>query len=163
MKRSQKLIRIFGIILVLGLIIFFPGRKLARAHVNSKTATNDHPLLCTSCHLYTQKTGILAKLINADYLSPFNLAVSEDGKHLYVVAQEGNALLVVDAETQKVLNKINVGNQPHSVILSNDGKEAYVSNQWSDNVSVIDLMNSKVTDTLKTGNGPAGLCFKCRW
>ena len=157
MKRSTKLIRSFGIILALGLLIYFPGRKMAKAHVNSKTATTDHPLLCTSCHLYTQKTGVISKLLNADYLSPFNLAVSSDGKRLYVVAQEGNALLVVDAETQKVLNKISVGNQPHSVILSSDGKRAYVSNQWSDNVSVIDLTASKVADTLKTGNGPAGL------
>ncbi len=157
MKRSYKLILFFGIILALGLLIYFPGRKLARAHVNSKTATTDHPLLCTSCHLYTQKTGILSKLINAPYLSPFNLAVSADGKRLYVVAQEGKALLVVDTETQKVLNKISIGNQPHSVVLSSDGKRAFVSNQWSDNVSVIDLVASRVVDTLKTGNGPAGL------
>jgi YVTN family beta-propeller protein len=157
MKGSQKLIRLFGIILVLSLLIFFPGHKIAREHVNSKTATTDHPLLCTSCHLYTQKSGIISKLINADYLSPLNLTVSADGKRLYVVAQEGKALLVVDNETQKVINKINVGNQPHSVILSKDGTKAYVSNQWSDNVSVIDLLRFKVADTLKTGNGPAGL------
>ncbi len=155
--RSHKLIRLSGIVLALGLLIYFPGRNMARAHVNSKTATTDHPLLCTSCHLYIQKTGIISKLVNADYLSPLNLAVSADGKRLYVVAQEGKALLVVDNETQKVLNKISVGNQPHSVILNSDGKRAYVSNQWSDNVSVIDLTTSIVIDTLKTGNGPAGL------
>jgi YVTN family beta-propeller protein len=157
MKRLQKLIWLFGIILALSLLVYFPGRKMAREHVNSKTATTDHPLLCTSCHLYTQKTGIISKLINADYLSPFNLTVSADGKRLYVVAQEGKALLVVDNETQKVVNKISIGNQPHSVVLSKDETMAYVSNQWSDNVSVIDLINSKVIDTLKTGNGPAGL------
>jgi YVTN family beta-propeller protein len=157
MKRSTILFRLSAIILVLALIISFPGRRWARAHVNEKTATTDHPLLCTSCHLYTQKTGIIAKLVNADYLSPFNLAVSSDGKRLYVVAQEANALLVVDADNKKVLNKIKVGVQPHSVILSKDGEKAYVSNQWADNVSVIDLVSQKVIDTLKTGNGPAGL------
>src|SRR5664279_4238381 len=105
MKRS-KLFSAVGFLLVLGLIVIIPGRNWARSHVNSKTATTDHPLLCTSCHLYTQKTGILSKLINAKYLSPFNLAVSGDGKKLYVIAQEANALLIVDAEKQKVLNKI---------------------------------------------------------
>ena len=44
-----------------------------------------------------KKQALLSKLINADYLSPFNLAVSADGKDLYVVAQEGNALLIVDS------------------------------------------------------------------
>ena len=139
MKRSTILIRIWGIILVLALLIYFPGRKMARAHVNEKTAVADHPLLCTSCHLYIQKTGIVSKLVNDKYLSPIDLTVSGDGKRLYVVAQESNALLIVDTERNKVINKIGVGNQPHSVILSKDGQKVYVSNQWSDNVSVIDL------------------------
>src|SRR5450759_65198 len=142
---------------VLGLIVYFPGRKWARVHVNSKTAVGDHPLNCLSCHLYTQKSGFISKLVNRKYLSPFNMAVSKEGDRLYVVAQEANALLVVDPEKKKVLKKIIVGNLPHSVILSNDGQRAYVSNEWSDDVSVIDLSTSKVVDTLKTGNGPAGL------
>jgi YVTN family beta-propeller protein len=159
MKRSTLFIRLSGIILVLALLICIPGQKWARAHVNEKTATTDHPLLCTSCHLYIQKTGLTAKLVNARYLSPINLTVSGDGKRLYIVAQESNALLIVDAVKNKVINKIGVGSQPHSVILSKDGMKAYVSNQWSDNVSVIDLSAGKVTDTLKTGNGPAGLAL----
>ncbi len=109
--------------------------------------------------LYIQKTGLTAKFVNARYLSPINLTVSGDGKRLYVVAQESNALLIVDAEKNNVINRISVGNQPHSVIISKDGLKAYVSNQWSDNVSVIDLSAGKVTDTLKTGNGPAGLAL----
>ena len=157
MKRSTILIRLSGIILVLVLLICIPGKKWARAHVNEKTAVTDHPLLCTSCHLYIQKSGLVAKLVNARYLSPINLTVSEDGKRLYVVAQESNALLIVDVARNKVISKIGVGNQPHSVILSKDSRKAFVSNQWSDNVSVIDLSAGRVIDTLKTGNGPAGL------
>jgi YVTN family beta-propeller protein len=159
MKISTIAIRLSVIILVLALLICIPGRKWARAHVNEKTATTDHPLLCTSCHLYIQKTGLVSKLVNARYLSPINLTVSGDGKRLYVVAQESNALLIVDAGSNKVINKIGVGNQPHSVILSKDGQKAYISNQWSDNISVVDLSAGKVTDTLKTGNGPAGLAL----
>jgi YVTN family beta-propeller protein len=159
MKRSTIVIRLSGIVLVLTLLIYFPGRKWARAHVNEKTATTDHPLLCTSCHLYIQKTGLIAKLVNARYLSPINVTVSADGKRLFVVAQESNALLIVDTGRNKVINKIAVGNQPHTVELDKDGRKAYVSNQWSDNVFIIDLSAGKVTDTLKTGNGPAGLAL----
>jgi YVTN family beta-propeller protein len=148
---------IFGFLFVLGLVVYFPGHKWARAHVNYKTAVEDHPLLCTSCHLYNQKAGLVAKLVNEDYYSPLNMAVSKDGDRLYVVAQDGNALLVVDPENRKVLNKIKVGEHPHSVILDDSGKLAYVSNQWADNVSVVDLAEFSVIDTLKTGGGPAGL------
>ena len=142
---------------VIGLLIKPPAHKLARQHVNHITAVEDHPLNCLSCHMYTQKDGIIAKLINADYLSPFNMAVSPDGSKLYVVAQEGNSLLVVDTETDRVIDKIPVGEKPHSVVIKKDGNTAFVSNQWADNVFEIDLSLSKVVDTLKTGSGPAGL------
>ena len=155
--RRSKLIIILGIILVFGLIVYYPGRKLAREHVNQKTAVTDHPLLCTSCHLSTSQNKLVSKMMNADYFSPFNIAVSNKGDRLYVVAQDADLILVVDAESNEVLNKINVGVHPHSVLLSKDGTIAYVSNQWSDNISVIDLITLKVADTIKTGNGPAGL------
>lgn len=150
---------ILGSIFVVGLLVYFPGRMAARKHVNSKTAVDDHPLSCISCHLYTRKEEVIVKMINTDYYSPFNLAVSNNGKRLYVIAQDADALLVVDSENNKVLHKIDVGIYPHSVILNGEGKLAYVSNQWSDNVSVIDLASSKVIDTLKTGSGPAGLAL----
>jgi YVTN family beta-propeller protein len=153
--KTTKWFLILGFLIVLGLLVHFPGRKLARAHVNSKTAVEDHPLLCTSCHLYTSKNTLISKLINADYYSPINLTVSKDGSRLYIVAQERDALLIVDPIKNKVISNIRVGDLPHSVILSSDGQIAYVSNEWSDNVSVIDLATSQVVDTLKTGNGPA--------
>lgn len=156
MKRS-KLLLSGGLLLALALLVHFPGRKLAREHVNSKTAVDDHPLLCTSCHLYTSTNKIVSKLINADYYSPFNLAVSVKGDRLYVVAQEADELLVVDAANNKVLNKIKVGKYPHSVAVDAENRKAYVSNQWADNVSVVDLDKNAVIDTLPTGNGPAGL------
>jgi YVTN family beta-propeller protein len=155
--KTSRIITVIVFFLILGLIVFFPGRKWARGHVNYMTAVDDHPLNCFSCHVYTQKNGFISKLVNRKYLSPFNLAVSKDGNRLYVVAQESDALLVVDAANHKVLNKIDVGRLPHSVVLSSDGQKAYVSNQWADNVSVIDLASSKVVDTLNTANGPAGL------
>jgi len=153
----RKVIVTIGIVFILGLVIFIPGKKLAREHVNNKTAVNDHPLLCTNCHLHIIKKGPIAKLVNRDYYSPINIAVSGDGSRLYITAQDGNLLIVSDAATGKVLNKIPVGNKPHSVILDKAGKYAYVSNQWSDNVSVIDLSTNEIVDTLATGNGPAGL------
>ena len=136
-----------------------PAHNWARKHVNYITAVDDHPLNCLSCHMYTQKDGIIAKFINEDYLSPYNMAVSPDGSRLFVIAQEGNALLVIDTQTNEVIDKIAVGEKPHSVLINNDGNTVFVSNQWADNVYKIDLTLSKVIDTLKTGSGPAELAF----
>jgi len=157
MGRFVKIIIPAAILVILGVVIYKPYHRWAREHVNNLTATNDHPLKCAPCHLYIQKSGFISKMVNAKYYSPFNLAPSPDGKYLYVVAEEGNALLVVNTEKNKVTKEIKVGVRPHSVVLSKDGKTAYVSNQWSDNVSVIDLEEYIVTDTLSTGGGPAGL------
>ncbi len=157
MRIYSKIILLSGLLFVLGLLIMIPGKKWARMHVHYITAVDDHPLNCLRCHMYTQKEGLIAKLINEDYLSPYNMAVSPDGSRLYVIAQEGNALLVVDTETEKVLDKIKVGERPHSVVIKSDGNTAYVSNQWSDNIYEIDLSLAEVTDTLYSGGGPAGL------
>jgi len=158
MKKYLKLVFIAGILIIFGLARK-PAHHWARQHVNYITAVDDHPLNCMSCHLYTQKDGFIAKLINEDYISPFNIAVSPDGNRLYVIAQEGNALLVVDPAENQVLNKIMVGEKPHSVVVNHAGETAFVSNQWSDNVFVIDLTASSVVDTLQTGSGPAGLAL----
>jgi len=154
-----KIFVIVGIVVVLGVLVYFPGQKLAREHVNYMTAVTDHPLLCSSCHIYTSGNKFISKLINEDYYSPFNIAVSNNGKRLYVIAQDTDELMVVDTEKKEVLHKITIGEHPHSVILDKSGKIAYVSNEWSDNVSVIDLDSSMVIDTLHTGNGPAGLAL----
>ncbi|MBD0777912.1 PD40 domain-containing protein [Maribacter sp. ANRC-HE7] len=156
MKNAKRKTLLWMLILF-GVIIYFPGRMLARHHVNDKTAVTDHPLKCTSCHVYTSKNKFVTSLINEDYYSPFNIAVSHDGSRLYVVAQDTDELLIVDTESNVVLHQLKVGVHPHSVILNKANTLAYVSNQWSDYISVIDLAVSKVTDTIKTGNGPSGL------
>lgn len=152
-----KIYLISGFLIGLTLLIVYPGQQLARAHVNERTAVTDHPLLCTSCHVPISKNKLISKMINADYYSPFNLAVDQQDKWLYVIAQDTDELLVVDLETELTVTKIKVGKHPHTVILDQAGEKAYVSNEWSDNVSVIDLGLLEVIDTITTGNGPAGI------
>jgi len=158
-KVYKRLLITAGILVILCVTILPPFFRWARKHVNYQTAVDDHPLNCFSCHLSTQKTGLVSKLINADYYSPFNLALAPDGKRLYVVAEENNTLIIVNTVTGKVVKIIEVGYHPHSVIVDNEGKKAYVSNQWADNISVIDLETLSVIDTLKTGSGPAGMAL----
>ncbi len=157
MMKRGKLLHICGIFLIIALLWIFPGRKWARKHVDFITATTDHPLGCASCHLYIQKDNFISKIVNAEYCSPINMAVSGKGDRLYVVAQEKNALMLVDLAENKVIKSIRTGNHPYNVVLDEKGNRCYISNQWSDYVLVTDLELAKITDTLTTGNGPAGL------
>lgn len=144
---------IFGIVL----LVLYPGKQLARAHVNERTAVSDHPLNCASCHIPISKNTLISKLINSDYYSPFNLVVDKKQQWMYVVAQDTDELLVVDLQDQRVVSKIKVGQHPHSVILDEAEEKLYVSNEWSDFISVIDVNSLEVIDTIPSGNGPAGI------
>ena len=57
---------------------------------------------------------------------PAGLALSRDGKRLYVVLNLSNRLAELDAATGKVLRTWDVGVAPYDVVL--DGDKAYVSN-----------------------------------
>jgi YVTN family beta-propeller protein len=159
MKRYYILISIIGILVLTGWLISKPAKKWARKHVNYVTEVDDHPLNCLNCHLYEIKEGPVYRILNSQYISPYNLALSGDGNRMYVVGQEGNALLEVDVPSGKVTHKTGVGEHPHSVVLNSKSSMAYVSNQWSDYISVIDLDSSKETDSLIAGNGPAGVAI----
>ena len=61
MIRMKGILISGAIILVIGAVLIF-GRPWARDHVNYMTAAEDHPLTCWTCHLYTQKDNVIAKL-----------------------------------------------------------------------------------------------------
>ena len=72
------------------------------------------------------------------YLSPIEMALSPDGRVLYVVCQDSDEVRVVDAQTNKVVGVVPVGRAPRGIALSPDGRMLYITNAWSDTVSVID-------------------------
>ncbi len=58
---------------------------------------------------------------------PGGMALSEDGRYLYVVLNRNNSLGVYDLKQRKFMKEIPVGNVPHAVIVKGD--RAYVSNR----------------------------------
>ena len=95
--------------------------------------------------------------MDKEYVLPFNLVTTSDGKYILVTAQEENALYIIELIQKSIVAKVKVGDHPHSVVVNKAGTTAYVSNQWSDNVFTIQLPGGNVTDTIETGTGPSGL------
>ena len=91
------------------------------------------------------------------YLSPIEMALSPDGRLLYVVCEASDELRVVDLQSGKVVNAVAIGRLPRGIVLSRDGRQIYVTNAWSDTVSVIDAATLKVVRTLPTGFEPTGI------
>jgi YVTN family beta-propeller protein len=63
--------------------------------------------------------------------NPNSLAISPDGKTLYVTLGGENAIAVVDLANSKVLGRIPTGWYPNSVSVSQDGSKLYVVNAKS--------------------------------
>jgi YVTN family beta-propeller protein len=95
--------------------------------------------------------------IGERYLSPIEMALSPDGRLLYVVCQASDELRVVDIQSGKVVSAVPVGHVPRGIVLSRDGRQIYVTNAWSDTLSVIDAISLKVARTLRTGFEPTGI------
>ena len=91
------------------------------------------------------------------YLSPIEMALSPDGRLLYVVCQDSDEVRVVDVRSSKVISSVPVGRIPRGIALSPDGRRIHITNAWSDTVSVIDAATLKVVQTLPTGFEPTGI------
>jgi YVTN family beta-propeller protein len=91
------------------------------------------------------------------YRSPDDLAMSPDGKRLYVVCSGSDEVLVVDTAARAVAGRVAVGKVPRGIALAPDGKRFYVTNSWSDTVSEVDALSLQVLRTLPAGFEPTGV------
>ena len=96
------------------------------------------------------------------------MALSPDGKILYVPSFEGPHWNVVNALTGEIITKIVTDSAAHNTIYSPDGKEVYLAGLRSPNLSVADAKTHKVGKTVGpfsqsirpfTINGSQTLCF----
>ncbi len=91
------------------------------------------------------------------YLSPGEMAVSADGRQLYVVCEKSDELRLVETQSGRVIKRVSVGHVPRGLALSPDGKQIYVANSWTDTVSVIDAASFEVVRELHTGFEPTSV------
>jgi YVTN family beta-propeller protein len=94
---------------------------------------------------------------DARYKSPIQLAISQDGRRLYVVCENTNEVLVVDPSEKKTVGTVRVGQHPFGITLSPDEHYLFVSNRWDNTVSVVDTKTMKVVRTFPVGDDPHGL------
>jgi YVTN family beta-propeller protein len=85
---------------------------------------------------------------------PEQLAVSRDGKRLYVASEDTGQGIVLDAADGHVIAKLSVGGEPEGVTLSPDGRHVYMSSEQEHHVAVIDVATNKVVAALGVGQRP---------
>ena len=83
---------------------------------------------------------------------------SPDGMNVYVTSDDGNALVVIDAQTYLTVGPpIDLGSHPCGVSVTADGRFIHVANGGSDSVSVIDSRMRSIVDTVSVLSDPSAL------
>ena len=156
-SRVKRKILFIAIPLLSISVIFYAGHIWGLQHAKYMTGGAPHPSNCFSCHAYLDQDSKLANYLDKEYVSPFKLKVTPDGKNLLITAHERNHLIIYDVKNRNMKASIPVGIWPHSIAVDNSGEKAYISNHWSQNVSVIDLDAQEVVSTIEVGSGPSDL------
>lgn len=82
------------------------------------------------------------------------LAITPDGKTLFVPSFEKDHWLVVDAMDGSVRDKIVLNNRSHNTIISHDGREAYCEGLGSPYVTVVDTATHRIKRTVGPFSAP---------
>ena len=86
------------------------------------------------------------------------LALTADGKELFVSLGRAGSVAVIDVATRKIARTIpGVGTRPWGIGFSLDGKKLYTANGPSGDISVVDVATGKVDRKIATGGSPWGV------
>jgi YVTN family beta-propeller protein len=89
--------------------------------------------------------------------SPSGVAVSPDGKKVYVANTDSGSVSIIDTATNNITATVNGLNNSFGVAVTPDGTKVYVTNTGNDSVSVIDTATNNITATLDIGSTPGGV------
>lgn len=104
------------------------------------------------------KSGKLLRVIPGGS-DPEQLAISLDGRWLFVANEDVGQTSVIDASDGKVVATIPVGGEPEGVDMRPDGKVVYVTSEEDSEVFVIDAVEPKLITKFAVGPRPRSTGF----
>jgi YVTN family beta-propeller protein len=86
-------------------------------------------------------SALAAKFSAPTYSSP--ITMSADGRLIWVVNPGGDQVVVIGASSNRVLRRINVGDEPQGVAVDPNNRYAYVANTAEGTVTIIRIQNPR--------------------
>jgi YVTN family beta-propeller protein len=83
---------------------------------------------------------------------PHGMAITQDGRAVYVSGDGSSSLDVIDTATDKVVKTINVGKAPNGIALTPDNKLLLVTVYGENRLAVIDTVTQTVVATIAVPN-----------
>lgn len=99
------------------------------------------------------------KTISLALKGAHDMALTRDGRTLFVSNLLSGELAVIDTGTFAVVATIPTGNRCHSIAITNDEKQVWVVNIGENNISVIDVARLRVLGTIPVGKLPGHIRF----
>ncbi len=90
---------------------------------------------------------------------PEQLALSHDGKQLFVASEDTGQLVVLDVASGKRLAALKVGGEPEGISVTPDGRYVYVTSEADHQVSVVEVATRKVVARIVVGARPRFTSF----
>jgi YVTN family beta-propeller protein len=95
----------------------------------------------------------------AGVTDPERVAVSRDGRRLYVSEEDAGKLAVLDAAHGRLLATVPVGREPEGVRLSPNGRWVLVTSEEDGTVTIVDAKSYAVLAHAKVGARPRDVAF----
>jgi YVTN family beta-propeller protein len=83
--------------------------------------------------------------------APDGIAITPDGKKVYVSSNDSGTVAVIDTKTERVATSIPVGTQPSGMVATSDGKYVIVAVQGDGEAAIIDTATDSVTTHAAVG------------
>jgi YVTN family beta-propeller protein len=92
------------------------------------------------------------------FYGPHDLAITRDGKRLFVTAEKTRTIIEIDPETGELLMNYNtLSLMTHKLVLSPDEEFIFATNNAHNNLSVIDLVRGEHERYIRCGKGAEAL------
>ncbi len=108
--------------------------------------------------VFDLKQGKLVTVLHSGS-DPETVAVSHDGKQLFIANEDTAQLTVIDPADGRVLETIKVGGEPEGTGITPDGKRVYVTSEDDGAVFVVDTDTHKLVGSVKVGPRPRSVVF----
>ena len=115
---------------------------------------------CLNCHLVSTASLRWAQL-RPHHDAPAGLAVSPDGKKIYIALDDRDQVAEADTVSLRVLRRAKVSGRPFGLALDEAGKNLFVTCREGDRLAVLDTESLQETGTAPVGMAPVAVAF-CR-
>jgi YVTN family beta-propeller protein len=88
---------------------------------------------------------------------PKGIAVSPDGKKVYVTNSWNDNVSVIDTAINTVTATVPVGRFPEGIAINPTGTKVYVTNSLDNNISIINTSTNDIISTVNVGINPVGV------